>query len=190
MKFSTLIGYFEKLQATSSSNQMTGILADLLRTADPEEIDAICYFTLGRIGPEYSDVLLGLGENLVRSSIALAAGVDEEKLERMKETGDLGDLAVNVGGPVQKKFTDVFSFGDALTIDDVKRGFAAIAATTGSRSQETKKLILAAMIAGSTPAERRYLVRLVTGQMRMGVGDMTLLDALAQAFLGSKQERP
>ncbi|MDD1676269.1 MAG: ATP-dependent DNA ligase, partial [Methanomicrobiales archaeon] len=40
------------------------------------------------------------------------------------------------------------------------------------------------------PAERRYLVRLVTGQMRMGVGDMTLLDALAQAFLGSKQERP
>ncbi|MDD1674054.1 MAG: ATP-dependent DNA ligase [Methanomicrobiales archaeon] len=189
MKFSTLIQYFEKLQATNSSNKMTAILADLLKIVDPEEIDSVCYFTLGRIGPDYSDVLLGLGENLVRSSIALAAGVDEEKLEKMKEVGDSGDLAVKADGPVQKKFENVFSFRDGLTVDDVKRGLSAIASASGSRSQETKVKILAAMIAGSTLPERRYLVRLATGQMRLGVGDMTLLDALAQAFLGSKRER-
>jgi hypothetical protein len=104
VQFSTLIGYFERLRATSSSNQMTGILADLFRKADPKEIDTVCYFTLGRIGPEYSDVLLGLGENLVRSSIALAAGIDVKKMERMKEFG-CGFCVLCGGGRTSRRKT-------------------------------------------------------------------------------------
>jgi DNA ligase-1 len=150
MQFSQLVTSFEKLEKTSSSNEMTTILAGLFREAGPVEIGIVAYFVLGRIGPDYAGVQLGLGENMVRSAIALATGVDESSLERMKDVGDLGDLAVKAGGRVRKIFKDLFPSRAGITVADVRTGVAAIAAAGGPGSQERKMRILAAMIAAAS----------------------------------------
>lgn len=191
MRFAHLAGFFEKLEETSSRNKMTSLLAELFKQATSEDIDKICYFIMGEIAAGYKDLYLGIGDEMAKSAVALAAAVDKQRVEeKFKEIGDLGEVADRLLHIKEKKFKDFFSFQKTLSVKDVYRGLMKIATASGSGSQEVKKKTLAAMLADATSQERRYLVRLSTGEMRLGVGDMTVLDALSTAFLGSKQKRP
>ncbi|WP_292410204.1 MULTISPECIES: ATP-dependent DNA ligase [unclassified Methanoculleus] len=182
MKFATLTSCFERLEATSSRNEMTALLARLLAGAEPDEIGIVCYFVLGEIGPGASDLNLGLGDRTTAAAIALAAGTDPAFVEAAtRELGDYGDAA--------SRLIEAPATG-SLSVADVHRGLVGIAHASGQGSAEEKKNILARLLTAATPPERRYLVRLATGEMRLGVGDMTLLDALAEAYLGSKTGRP
>jgi DNA ligase-1 len=191
VKFATLTSCFRRLEVTSSQNEMIALLARLLAGTPPDEIETVCYFTLGEIGPEYSGVALGVGDRTAAAAIALAAGTDLASVETAaRELGDYGDAAVRLAGRPPEGIAEAFPAAGPLTVTDVHRGFAEIARTSGPGSADRKTRVLAAMLAAATPPERRYLVRLATGEMRLGVGDMTLLDALAEAFLGAKAERP
>ncbi len=190
MKFSRLVEVFEKLEKTSSRNMMINLLAELFKEATLENIDKICYFVLGEIAAGYEDVQLGIGNELAKSAIALAANVDKSKVEEeMRRIGDLGDVAYGLLKDEKRKFEEFFTFRDSPSVEDVHEGLMKIAAASGSGSQEVKEKTLAAMLVGAGPEERKYLMRLATGEMRLGVGDITMLDALAKAFLGSKKER-
>jgi len=185
VKFATLASCFERLNVTSSRNDMTALLARLLAGASPDEIGIVCYFTLGAIAPGYSGVTPGIGERTAAAAIALTAGVDPAVVEAAaRELGDYGDAAARLTVAPPEGPTG------PLTVTDVHRGFMEITRASGPGSADRKTRVLAAMLAAATPPERRYLVRLATGEMRLGAGDMTLLDALAEAFLGSKAERP
>ncbi len=188
VEFAYLVRYLEELESTASRNRMVSLLAELLRESTAEEIDTVCYLVLGEIAPGYSDLFMGMGERLAQAAIALASGLDEEAVARMKTVGDWGDVAYRIGG--EGASPDLPSFPFPLSVRDVHHGFLQIAHAKGPGTRDTKVRTLAAMLAGSSPRERRYLVRLATGEMRLGVGDMTVLDALAEAFLGSRQERP
>lgn len=190
MRFSRLAEFFRKLEEDSSRNRMTEILAELFKEVAAEDIDKICYFIVGEIAAGYKDIYLGIGDEMAKSAVAQAAAVDKETVEeKFKEIGDLGEVADELLQVKEKRFKDFFTFQKTLSVRDVHRGLMKIATASGPGSQETKKNTLAAMLADSTSIERRYLVRLSTGEMRLGVGDMTVLDALATAFLGSKQQR-
>ena len=65
-----------------------------------------------------------------------------------------------------------------------------IARAEGSGSQGRKLDLLAGLLALATPLEARYLLRLVTGNLRLGIGTPTILDALAQVYTGSRKDRP
>ncbi len=170
---------------------MTAVLADLLREAEPGELDTLCYFTLGEIAAGYRNVTARVGGRTASAAVALAFGLPRGAVdEAVRSAGDVGDAAAGLGGGQERIFPEIFAFGEDLTVDDVHRGMMRIAVASGPGSEEVRRKILAAMIAGATPAERRYVLRLATGTMRLGVGDMTLLDALATAFLGSKEMRP
>ncbi len=164
---------------------MIALLARLLAATSPDEIEIVCFFTLGEIGPGYSGLTPGVGDRTAAAAIARAAGVDLAVVEAAaRDYGDYGDVAARlVRAPPDR------SAGN-LTVIDVHRGLLAIARASGPGSADLKARILAGMLTSATPTERRYLVRLATGEMRLGVGDMTLLDALAEAFLGSKAARP
>lgn len=190
MKLSRLVETFEELKKTSSRNEMVDTLAELFKEAKVGDIDKICYFTLGEIAAGYKRVHLGVGDEIAKSAIALAADLDKQiVVEKMKDIGDLGEVAYRLVGPKEKKFDDFFTFEDSISVEDVHRGLMKIARAEGPGSQEAKQKTLAAMLTGATSEEGRYLVGLTTGEMRLGIGDMTLLDALATAFLGSKENR-
>ena len=184
MIFSRLTECFEKLERTSSRNVMISILAELFKESTISDIDKICYFSVDRIAAGYKDVQLGIGDEMAKSAIALAASADIQKVEEeFKEIGDLGEVAYRLIGAREKRFEEFFKFGEALSVEDVYRGLKKIVTVRGSGSQEVKKKTLAAMLSAATPTERRYIARLTTVEMRLGVGDMTLLDALAITFL-------
>ncbi|WP_292519624.1 ATP-dependent DNA ligase [Methanoculleus sp.] len=182
MKFATLASCFGRLESTPSRNGMIALLARLLAGAALDEIGIVCYFVLGEIAPGYSAVNLGVGDRTVAAAIALAAGTDLSDVEAaVRETGDYGDTAARL---IEAPATGY------LSVLDVYRGLSRIAHASGPGSAEEKKAILARLLTAAPPPERRYLVRLAAGEMRLGVGEMTILDALAEGFLGSKAERP
>ena len=65
-----------------------------------------------------------------------------------------------------------------------------IAAAEGTGSQGRKLDLLAGLLAQATPLEARYLLRLVTKGLRLGIGTPAILDALAQVFTGGRAARP
>ena len=70
------------------------------------------------------------------------------------------------------------------------RTLREIAAAEGAGSQGRKLELLAGLLAQATPLEARYLLRLVTKNLRLGIGTPTILDALAQVHAGGKAARP
>ena len=191
MKFSRLVEVFKNLEETSSRNDMIDILAKLFRKATEENIDKICYFVLGNIAAGYKDVKMGMGDEMVKTAIAFAADMDESEVEKeMRQVGDLGNVAYKLIGKRDKRFEGFLETEDQPTIRDVHKGLMKIAEAEGSGSVELKEKTLASLLSTASPEERVYIVRLAAGEMRLGVGDVTVLDGLASAFLGSKEERP
>ena len=165
---------------------MTSILAGFLRTADKSELRSIVYLSQGKLHPDFVPGVLGMADRLVMKAIAKASGNPEDKVEKLTvETGDLGQVAETL---ISKK-KQMALFSEELTVARVVKGLATIEGAEGKDSQDIKQKTLAGLLHDSNPVEARYLCRTVTGRMRVGAADMTILDALAVAF-ASKEDRP
>ncbi len=186
MDFLKLVEVLEELEKTSSGNAMREILAKFLKKVPEEDIGVICYLTLGQIASEYDGLVLGMADKSVLKSIAAAGGTDLSKVQRvMKEEGDAGLTAEKV---LQHKPRTLVPVGK-LTIHELFDKLHKIAATAGTGSQEEKSKILISLLQKSSAKEAKYVVRIALGTLRLGAGDMTLLDALAIAYTGEKKNK-
>ena len=186
MLYSDLAETFDRLESTGSRLEMTSILAEFFRRADKAELRSIVYLSQGKLHPDFVPGVLGMADRLVMKAIAKASGNPDEKVEKLTiETGDLGQVAETM---ISKK-KQMALFSEELTVARVVKGLTTIENADGKDSQDTKQKTLAGLLHDSGPLEARYLCRTVTGRMRVGAADMTILDALAEAF-ASKEDRP
>lgn len=186
MLYSDLAETFDRLESTGSRLEMTSILAEFFRRADKGELRSIVYLSQGKLHPDFVPGVLGMADRLVMKAIAKASGNPDDKVERLTiETGDMGQVAETMIS--RKKQMALFS--EELTVARVVRGLTTIENADGKDSQDTKQKTLAGLLHDSGPLEARYLCRTVTGRMRVGAADMTILDALAEAF-ATKEDRP
>ncbi len=94
MTFKRLSEYFQQLERNASRLKITEILADLYKEATEEEIDKICYLSLGRLLPAYEGLEFQMAGRLMERGIAKAVGMEVEKVAReYKKIGDLGKVA-------------------------------------------------------------------------------------------------
>jgi DNA ligase 1 len=176
---------YRDLEQASGRLMLIDRLAALLAQTPQELLPTVCYLCQGLIAPEFAGVDLGLAEKLALRAVAPATGVEsEEVVAAVREAGDLGQaaerlLAVNAGDRVP-------SLEVAVVVDTLHQ----IAGTEGAGSQGRKLDLLAGLLALATPLEARYLLRLVTGNLRLGIGTPTILDALAQVYTGNRKDRP
>ncbi len=186
MNFEKLVEIYMQLEKTASGNEMRQILAEFFKSVPKDDIHIVAYLTLGKLGAEYEDVVLGLAEKSVVKAIAKAAGVSEAKVkELVDKRGDAGLAAEDL---LKKKPMTLVPVGE-LTIHEFFEKLHKIANTDGSGSQDTKANILVSLLQKTSAAGARYLIRIVLGQLRMGVAEMTVLDALAIAYTGEKKNK-
>ena len=184
MEFRILAETFNRLEKTSSRLEMMDILASLLSKADASNVDKIIYLLQGRVAAPYTGIELGIGEKLAIQAIARAFGANADEVERLyKELGDLGFVAEKLAA--NKKQMTLFS--QPLTVERVYDNFYRIATASGSGSQELKLRLLIDLLNDAAPLEARYIVRIPLGKLRLGVGDATILEALAIAKTGSRE---
>ena len=179
MQFARLVDVYEKIEATTKRLEMTELLVGLLRETPKEDLDKVVYLTQGRIHPDYAGIELGLAEKMVMRVLAHATGLDETRVARLwKEKGDLGLVAQEAIAARRQNPLE----STPLTVSKVYQHLDSIAREAGEGSQERKVRLLSDLLGNATPREAKYIVRMVIGQMRLGVADMTIVDALAATF--------
>jgi len=176
------------LEQVSSRLALTERLAALLAQTPAALLPTVCYLCQGLIAPEFAGVDLGLAEKLAVRAVATAAGADAAQVAALvRETGDLGQAAERL---LARPGPGADGGAASLEVADVVRTLGEIAAAEGAGSQGRKLELLAGLLAQATPLEARYLLRLVTKNLRLGIGTPTILDALAQVHAGGKAARP
>ncbi len=179
---------YERIEATTKRLEMTDYLVELLRNTPKAVIDKVVYLTQGKLYPDFAGIEVGIAEKLAVRAVVKATGRSEDKVEAdLKQTGDLGETAQKFLEGKQKQVT---FFPQLLTVERVYELLDKTAKSTGSGSVDQKLNILAGLLADASPKEAKYVIRTVTGKLRVGIADMTVLDALAIAYGGGKESRP
>ncbi len=190
MEYRLIAETYEKVEGTTKRLEMTDYLVQLFQSTPPEIIDRVIYLTQGKLYADYLGVELGLAEKLAIKAISKSTGIRENALKDMlRRYGDLGIVAEEA--IKKKRQTTLFSFEEEkkLTVEKVYENFEKIARAEGEGSQDRKIQLLAELLNLASPLEARYIVRTVEGKLRLGIADMTILDALSIAFGGSKELR-
>ncbi len=188
MTFKNLAITWQKLEQTSSRLEITEILAGLLKQASRDEVDKICYLSLGQLTPEYQELEFNLAEKMMVKVIARASGQDVETIKNsFKQVGDLGQVAEQFSRQTDR--LDFFAKKE-LTVIEVYNRLKAIAIEEGTGSVERKISQLVALVEDlSLPLSVRYLVRIPVGKLRLGFSSLTILDAVSWMLTGDKSKR-
>jgi DNA ligase-1 len=172
-------------------------VANLLAHTD-EDLPTVVRFLLGRVYPAWDPTTLDIGPALLQAAIAKAAGpnVDAADVEaELAAVGEIGAVAegYDLGGQRGLgAFTDGQSGGGSagsdLSVAEVDERLRSIATAAGEGSESRQLDILFGLFNSASPTEAKFLARMVLGEMRIGVGEGTVRDAVAAAYLDSDEE--
>ena len=182
MTVSELSTYLDRLESTSSRNELVKTLAELYLKSSPVEIQPLTYLIQGRLVPFFEPVEIGLGEKLVIAAIAQAFATPTDEVAKL--FGRLGDL-----GLVAAKLSAHGSSAE-LPVTEMHARLLEIAGAAGAGSVEKKRSLFAALLKQVDPNSAKHLVRIALGRLRLGIGDPTVLDALSFARKGDRSLRP
>ncbi|MBP8591360.1 ATP-dependent DNA ligase [Candidatus Shapirobacteria bacterium] len=184
MKARELANYLLALEKTTSRLRITEILAEILRKAEVEETDKLCYLLLGELAPPYRGIVFNLAEKMMMRILSEAFGVSVEEVKgSFGKKGDLGLVAEELA---QRKEEEMVS---SLTVKELYDRFLEIAWESGQGSQERKIKKMVALLKMLSPAEARFFTRIPLGRLRLGFSETTLLDALSWLLSGDKRWR-
>jgi DNA ligase-1 len=184
VEFARLAHIFEELEGTSSRLALIGLLTELFRSIEPpEEVEQVCYLVQGRVAPFYVALEMGMAEKSVTRSLALAYHTTPEHVEALYATlGDLGLVAGQVSSEAE-------SVSTGLSVDEVFGGLQAIAQTSGKGAIEHESARLVNLLTHVESMSAKYIVRILLGNLRLGIGDASVLDALAKVRWNDTKKR-
>lgn len=186
MLFLKLAQTFKEMEKTSSRLDLTRYLVGLLKVTPVDIIDKVIYLIQGKLGPDHSSRELGIAEKIVIRSLSIATGISSHEIKlKFNEIGDLGDVAYDL------KYSKAQStlFHEPLTVQKVFDTLTKIANTSGIGSLDLKIRYITSLLNNTTSLEAKYLLKLILGNLRLGIANYTLIDALAISFTTDKKNR-
>ena len=186
LDYAIIADAYEKIEATTKRLEMTDLLVELLKNTPKNVIAKVVYLTQGKIYPDFIGLEIGVAEKLAIKALARASGRKQSEIEDdLRKSGDVGETAQKI---LAKKKQSTF-FQKKLTVERVYETLDKMAKTAGSGAVGSKMALLAGLLSDASPKEAKYILRTVTGNLRLGIADMTVLDALAIAYGGGKENR-
>ncbi|OLS29485.1 MAG: DNA ligase [Candidatus Thorarchaeota archaeon AB_25] len=187
MLYETLAEAYDEVETTSGSLEKIRIFSELLQKADPSEVSQIAALTIGKLHPDWkSEPEIGVAEKMAIQVVASAASVPEGEVRQMlQKTGDIGSAAESL----LLESAQATLFAQELTVSVVYDTLDQAAKVSGSGSNKIKVSKLVGLLTDAKPIEARYILRTVTGSLRLGLGHMGLIDSMAIAFTGDKETR-
>jgi DNA ligase-1 len=167
----------EAIAGTTKKLLKTGIVADCLKSRAMDEAAVSAVFLSGRPFPAWEETTLQVGGRLLWRVVAELAGKDESELTAAyRKHGDLGAVAGEVLAA---------RAGQGLDVLEVQDFFRRIAAARGPAA---KSLLVRDLLARATPLEAKYIVKIMTGDLRIGLKESLVEDAIARAYGGTLAE--
>jgi len=186
MEFSIISEMFEMMEKTTKRIELTNILVELLKKTPKKIIPNVVYLLQGIIRPNFEGVELGIAEKLAIRAISKSAGLPIKKIEDdYRDGGDLGLTASNI---LKIKTQTTFT-AEKITVERVYETLFKIAKLEGKGSQDLKMKYISSLLNDATPLEGKFVLKILLGTLRLGVAENTVMDALAIAFTGKKENR-
>jgi len=186
MEFSIISEMFEMMEKTTKRIELTNILVELLKKTPKKIIPNVVYLIQGIIRPNFEGVELGIAEKLAIHAISKSAGFPIKKIEDdYREGGDLGLTASNI---LKIKTQTTFT-AEKITVERVYETLFKIAKLEGKGSQDLKMKYISSLLNDATPLEAKFVLKILLGTLRLGIAENTVMDALAIAFTGKKENR-
>ena len=166
----------EKIAGTTKKLEKTSIVADYFKSRTVEEAAISAVFLSGRPFPVWEEAILQVGGTLLWRLVAELSGKsDQELTQAYRKLGDLGAVAGDV----------LPSQGPGLSVIEARDRFRQIARTRGTAAKET---LVREMLSQATPLEAKYLVKIMTGDLRIGLKESLVEEAVAKAYGGTLRE--
>jgi len=186
MEFSIISEMFEMMEKTTKRIELTNILVELLKKTPKKIIPNVVYLLQGIIRPNFEGVELGIAEKLAIRAISKSSGLPIKKIEEdYKKCGDLGLTASNI---LKLKTQTTFT-AEKITLERVYETLFRIAKLVGKGSQDLKMKYISSLLNDATPLEAKFVLKILLGTLRLGIAENTIMDALAIAFTGKKENR-
>ncbi len=165
----------DRLAATTRTSEKTALLATYLRSLDPGELPVAAVFFTGRPFAEADPRSIGVGWSAVMTAVATVAGVERSALgEAYDRHSDLGLAVADVLAHAGHEPS-----GDPPSLAEVAATFEAIEAASGPARKAT---LLQSLLARADPATARAIVKVLGGELRIGLREGLLEAAIAKAF--------
>src|SRR6266481_980261 len=167
----------DAIAATTKKLEKTALVAAYLRStlqsSPPSEAATAAIFLSGRPFPAYEEATLQVGGALLWRVIGEVSGKSEHELtEIYRRHGDAGSVAAEA-------LPERPESGLALTLPEVQRAFYEIAAARGPAA---KAFLLCQLLRRATPLEAKYIVKIISGDLRIGLKESLVEEAIARAF--------
>ncbi|KAI2799067.1 tRNA ligase [Blomia tropicalis] len=145
----------------------------------PDDLVKSIYLCLNKVGPDYENIELGIGPGILIKALSESTGRNAAQVKREIATlGDIGSFA-----ETSKSNQRLLVKPKPLMVNAVFDAFKSLASMTGNQMQNKKVEKIKSLITSSQPIESRFLLRSLSGKMRIGLGEKSLLQALTQAYL-------
>ena len=201
MKFKNLANLFSDLESTTKRLEMIEFLSrffeEVKKSKKFEDLDKIIYLLQGELVSNIKQFpKIGLAEKMIIVALTLHSGIDKKKIkEILIKKGDIGTTAELILAK-KKKQKSLFDFEDkpseiepSLEISELYLALQKIALSEGPGSQDAKLGILRGLMRKCSPLENKYLLRIITSTLRVGVSTLTIIDGLALGFTSVKENR-
>ena len=166
----------EKIAGTTKKLQKTSLVADYFKSRTLEEAGVSAVFLSGRPFPVCEEAILQVGGSLLWRLVGELSGKSEQDLtQAYRKLGDLGSVAGEVLG----------SQGSGLSVLGARDRFRQIAKTRGPSAKE---VLVRELLSRSTPLEAKYLIKIMTGDLRIGLKESLVEEAIAGAYRGTPRE--
>ncbi|MDE1764395.1 MAG: ATP-dependent DNA ligase [Thaumarchaeota archaeon] len=186
MKFSLVADTLGYMEGTTKRLELTQHLVDLFKITPSEIIPKVVYLLQGKLRPDHEGVEVGVAEKIAVRALSKSTGVPVPRIEHeYKKAGDFGQATAII---LEQKTQTTFLKED-ITVERVYDTLFRIAELRGNRSQDMKMKYISSLLNDASPIEGRFIAKIITANLRLGIADYTILDALSIAFTGSKENR-
>ena len=174
------------MESTRKRLELTQFLVELFEKTPHDVISKIVYLIQGKLRPDFEGIELGVAEKLAIRAISKSSGIPIKKIEEeYRKSGDLGHASSTI---LEQKTQTTFLVED-ITVERVYETLFKIAKLGGSRSQDMKMKYISSLLNDATPLEASFILKILLGTLRLGIAENTVMDALAVAFTGEKENR-
>ena len=174
------------MEDTTKRLELTQLLVELFKKTSPKLISKIVYLIQGKLRPDFEGIELGVAEKLAIKAISKSSGIPIIKIEdEYRKGGDLGHAASKI---LEQKSQTTFVIED-ITVERVYETLYKIAKLEGTRSQDMKIKYISSLLNDANPLEARFILKILLGILRLGIAENTVMDALAIAYTGTKENR-
>ncbi|MGA8432575.1 MAG: ATP-dependent DNA ligase [Candidatus Sulfotelmatobacter sp.] len=161
----------ERIAETTKKLEKTRIVADYFRSCSTEEAAISAVFLSGRPFPVWEETTLQVGGRLLWRVVAELAEKENSALtDAYRKLGDLGAVA----GAVLATKPD-----QTLGVMEVETAFRQIA---GARGPAAKSALVRELLSRVTPLEAKYVVKIMTGDLRIGLKESLVEEAIGKAY--------